>query len=73
MTEVTDSATPFEEPWQIRLFALARALVDQGLVADAELRSSLSGAIASQPDRPYWESYLEALEHLTAGRGVPQN
>ena len=55
---------PFEQPWQIRLFALGRALVDEGRVTQAELQAALATAIAADPDRPYWESYLVAVESL---------
>jgi nitrile hydratase accessory protein len=56
---------PFDEPWQARAFALAVVAVDRlGLPWDA-FRTRLKAAIAAAPDRPYWESWLAALESLT--------
>jgi hypothetical protein len=56
---------PFDEPWQARAFALAVAAVDElGLPWDT-FRDHLKAAVAGAPDRPYWESWLAALESLT--------
>jgi len=56
---------PFDEPWQARAFALAVVTVEQlGLPWDA-FRDHLKSAIAADPHRPYWESWLAALEDLT--------
>ena len=55
---------PFDEPWQARAFALAVLSVEQlGLPWDA-FRDRLKTAIANNPHRPYWESWLTALETL---------
>jgi hypothetical protein len=57
---------PFDEPWQARAFALAVTTVEQlGLPWDT-FRDRLKAAVADQPQRPYWESWLAALEDLTA-------
>ena len=56
---------PFDEPWQARAFAVAVVTVEQlGLPWDA-FRDRLKAAVADQPQRPYWESWLAALENLT--------
>jgi hypothetical protein len=56
---------PFDEPWQARAFALAVVTVDElGLPWDT-FRAHLKAAVADAPDRPYWESWLTALENLT--------
>jgi hypothetical protein len=56
---------PFDEPWQARAFALAVVTVEQlGLPWDA-FRDRLKAAIADDPHRPYWESWLTALETLS--------
>lgn len=62
---------PFDEPWQARAFALAVVTVDRlGLPWDT-FRARLKSAIAEQPQRPYWESWLAALEDLALlGEGV---
>ena len=63
----SNGALVFEEPWQARAFGLAVALVEgRGLEWDA-FRSRLMTAIANAPARPYWESWLTALEAWVAG------
>jgi hypothetical protein len=57
---------PFEEPWQARLFGTALATVESlGLPWDA-FRDRLKAAVAEDPDRPYFESFLAAFERLLA-------
>jgi hypothetical protein len=57
---------PFDEPWQARAFAVAVLTVDRlGLPWDT-FRDHLKAAITEAPDRPYWGSWLAALEALTA-------
>jgi Nitrile hydratase beta subunit, N-terminal len=53
---------PFDEPWQARAFALTQALIEAGDIDRESFRASLIAAIADQPTRPYWESWVEALE-----------
>jgi hypothetical protein len=61
---------PFEEPWQARLFATAVATVEAlGLPWDA-MRDRLKAAVAAQPDRPYFESFLAAFEQLLADEAL---
>ena len=65
---MTEEHAPFEEPWQARLFATALATVESlGLPWDA-FRDRLKGAVADQPDRPYFESFLAAFERLLADK-----
>jgi len=57
---------PFEEPWQARAFATAVVVVDEtGLPWDA-FRARLKAAIAADPDRPYWDSWVVALDDIVA-------
>ena len=52
----------FEEPWQGRAFGTAVALVERlGLDWDA-FRQRLIAAIEADPDRPYWDSWVVALD-----------
>jgi nitrile hydratase accessory protein len=64
----------FEEPWQARAFATAVAVVEErGLDWDV-FRQRLVAAVAAAPDRPYWESWVAALEDLAdalATTGAP--
>ena len=54
----------FAEPWQGRAFALAVETVARlGIPWDA-FRDRLVAAIAADPDRPYYDAWLEALEAL---------
>jgi len=59
----------FDAPWQGRAFAMALAVVDAlGLDWD-EFRRRLIAAIDAEPERPYYESWLAALERLVADYG----
>jgi hypothetical protein len=56
---------PFTEPWQARAFAMAVVAVERlGLPWDA-FRDELKTAIAAEPERPYYESWLVALAAVT--------
>lgn len=57
---------PFDEPWQARAFALAEALIEDDVIDREHFRQRLIAAIAHEPDRPYWESWLAALEEIAA-------
>ena len=59
-----NGAFVFDEPWQGRAFGLAVVLVDQLGVPWREFQQRLIAAIASDPDRPYYESWARALEAL---------
>jgi hypothetical protein len=55
----------FDAPWQGTVFALAAAVVENALGGDREpFRRELIKAIATDPARPYWESWTVALEAL---------
>jgi nitrile hydratase accessory protein len=60
----------FGAPWEGRALAMAIGAVQSlGLPWD-EFRSRLIAEIAAQPERPYYESWLSALERLLRERGV---
>ena len=61
---------PFDEPWQAQAFALAVALGDRGAFTASEWAAALGAVIAASPDAPYYEAWLEALEGLTAAKGL---
>jgi nitrile hydratase accessory protein len=63
----SNGALVFDEPWQARAFGLAVALVEGRRLAWDAFRSRLVTAIADDPSRPYWESWLAALEEWVAG------
>ena len=60
----------FDEPWQGRAVALAVEAIERlGLPWD-EFRSRLVAAIDADPDRPYYDSWVIALEGLVADKGA---
>jgi nitrile hydratase accessory protein len=52
----------FDEPWQARAFGLAIAVAEQGPFDWEGFRSHLITSVGTAPARPYWESWLSALE-----------
>lgn len=59
---------PFEAPWQAQAFALAVHLHERGLFTWPEWAQALGQAIAHQPQAPYYNNWLQALEHLMRER-----
>jgi Nitrile hydratase beta subunit len=55
----------FTEPWQPRAFAMAKVACERMELPWDAFRDQLKAAIAEDPDRPYYESWLLALERLT--------
>jgi nitrile hydratase accessory protein len=60
----------FDAPWDGRAFAMAVAAVDRLGLDWEEFRRHLISAIEADPDRPYYESWLAALEALLGERGL---
>ena len=58
---------PFTEPWQARAFAMAVVAAERMGVDWDEFRDRLKAAIAEQPERPYYEAWMDALERLVDG------
>jgi nitrile hydratase accessory protein len=54
----------FAAPWEGRAVALAVAVVERWNLPWDAFRLRLVGAIAEAPDRPYYESWVAALESL---------
>ena len=61
---------PFEAPWQARAFAMAVRLHEAGHVTWPAWSARLGRALRDKPERPYWESWLAALEGLAAEGGL---
>jgi nitrile hydratase accessory protein len=63
-------AAVFQEPWEAQAFALAVALHARGAFTWAEWSETLAATIEAagrqQRDEPYYQSWLKALEQLTA-------
>lgn len=60
----------FDAPWQGRALAMAIGSVQALGVEWEEFRRHLIRAIASDPDRPYYESWVTALERLLDQHGL---
>jgi hypothetical protein len=60
----------FAAPWEGRAVALAIATVERLGVDWDEFRERLIGAIADDPERPYYESWATALEALLLAHGL---
>ena len=61
----------FDAPWQSRAFGMAAAVVESRFGKDWEpFRRRLIAAIAADEQRPYWESWMAALEELVASAGL---
>ena len=56
----------FDEPWQGRAFGAAVALVEALDLGWDAFRSRLMAAVEADPERPYWESWVAALDDLVA-------
>jgi len=61
---------PFEAPWQARAFALTVKLHDTGLFTVEEWTQTLGAAVAADPDRAYYEAWLEALQVIAINHGA---
>lgn len=59
---------PFDAPWQARTFALTVNLHEHGMFTWGEWTTALGAAISVAPERPYYESWLEALETMLTSR-----
>lgn len=60
----------FEAPWQGRVFGLAVELVRALGLGWDDFRWRLTVAIDEAPDRPYYESWVVALERLVRDLGA---
>jgi nitrile hydratase accessory protein len=60
----------FAEPWQAQAFAMVVALSERGLFSWSAWTQALGAEIARAPQRPYYESWLAALEIVLEEKGV---
>jgi nitrile hydratase accessory protein len=59
----------FAAPWEGRALAMAIGVVKALDLPWDEFRSRLIDEISAHPERPYYESWLAALERLVVERG----
>ena len=60
----------FAEPWEAQAFAMAVKLNEAGVFQWSEWAETLGAELKSAPERPYYESWLAALEKLVKAKGV---
>ena len=67
----------FDEPWQADAFAMTQALLEVGVVTEAEWMSALADSISAHqrdgdPDLgdTYYEHWLAALEAVCTAKGL---
>ena len=60
----------FAEPWEAQAFAMAVKLNEAGVFDWSEWAETLGAELKAHPDRPYYESWLAALERLVLAKGV---
>lgn len=56
----------FDAPWQARAFGMAVALLERDGVGWDAFRRFLVPALAAEPDAPYYEAFVSALEAYAA-------
>ena len=60
----------FAEPWEAQAFAMAVKLNEAGVFGWGEWAETLGAELKAHPHRPYYESWLAALERLVEAKGV---
>ncbi len=60
----------FSAPWEAEAFAMAVKLHERGVFTWTEWAEKLGAEIRAQPERPYYESWLVALERLVEAKNV---
>lgn len=60
----------FSEPWEAQAFAMAVKLNEAGVFGWSEWAETLGAELKTHPQRPYYESWLAALERLVVAKGV---
>ena len=65
-----DDGPVFGEPWEAQALAMAVKLHEAGIFTWTEWAEQLGAEIRAVPERPYYESWLAALEGLAEGKGL---
>jgi nitrile hydratase accessory protein len=61
---------PFNAPWEAEAFAMAVKLHEAGCFSWSEWAEALGAELKAEPDRPYYESWLAALERMVEAKGL---
>jgi nitrile hydratase accessory protein len=67
---LVDGEPVFAEPWEGRAYGLALDLVEQRGLPWSAFRDRLIEAITEAPHRPYYESWVVALERLASDESL---
>jgi len=65
-----DEGPVFREPWEAQAFAMAVKLNEAGIFSWSEWAERLGAELKAEPERPYYESWLAALESLAETKGL---
>ena len=60
----------FNEPWEAQAFAMAVSLNEKGVFTWKEWAAALAAEISADEYRPYYESWLAALEKLVEAKSM---
>jgi nitrile hydratase accessory protein len=60
----------FAEPWEAQAFAMAVQLNEAGLFTWGEWAATLGAELRVEPERPYYQCWLAALERLVEAKGL---
>jgi hypothetical protein len=64
---------PFDESWQARAYVLVELTAKATGTSPEDFRTHLIAAIAAEPDRAYWDSWVKALDTWIAELDVPRS
>lgn len=70
MNPLEQKERTFNEPWEAQAFAMAVKLHERGAFSWTEWAETLGAEIAAAPDRPYYESWLAALERIVEQQAI---
>jgi nitrile hydratase accessory protein len=61
---------PFSAPWEAQVFAMTVKLNEAGVFSWSDWTKALGAELHGIPERPYYESWLAALEKLLEVRSL---
>jgi nitrile hydratase accessory protein len=70
LSAVAGETVVFAAPWEAQAFAITVKLHERGLFTWSEWAETLGAEIKLEPDRPYYESWLAALETISEAKSL---
>ncbi len=70
ISSVKQPEKPFAAPWEAQVFALTVKLNEKGVFTWGDWAKTLGAELHAVPERPYYESWLAALEKITQSAAV---